>query len=263
MEIVQYTNDGPLVWLTLNRPEKRNALNAEMVNALSAALERAFADDSCKAILLKSEGKVFCSGADLESLQKMQTYTYDENLADSSRLKDLFLKVYKSFKPIVAVVQGPAIAGGCGLATVTDFTFAAEEAKFQYTEVRIGFVPALVSIFLVRKIGEGKARELLLKGDAIDAKTATQYGMINRAVPADELITEARKYALELCSLNSSMAMATTKSLINRALELDLKEALNLAAETNAMARASADCIMGVNSFLNKQPIAWLSEPYI
>lgn len=263
MDIVQYTNEGPLVWLTLNRPEKRNALNSEMVQALSDNLDKALADDACKAILIKSEGKVFCSGADLESLQKMQAYTYEENLADSSRLKDLFLKIYKSFKPIIAAVQGPAIAGGCGLATVTDFTFAANEAKFQYTEVRIGFVPALVSIFLVRKIGEGKARELLLKGDAIDAVIAQAYGMINKAVEAETLLDSAKNFALELCSQNSTMAMATTKSLINRALELNLKDALQLAAETNAMARASADCIKGVNSFLNKQPIQWLAEPYI
>ena len=157
MSSILYDIANRVATITLNRPEKRNALNAELVRELSEALSRAESDESVRAIILKATGNTFCSGADLEQLKAMQTNSFEENVADSNRLKELFKKIYTLKKIVIAQVEGFALAGGCGLATVCDFTFCTPESKFGYTEARIGFVPAIVMVFLIRKLGEKKA----------------------------------------------------------------------------------------------------------
>ncbi|HQQ98708.1 MAG TPA: enoyl-CoA hydratase/isomerase family protein, partial [Cyclobacteriaceae bacterium] len=164
MAVVDYEVADRIGTITLNRPEKRNALSPELIQSLHEMFLRAEQDDRCKVIVLRAEGEAFCSGADLGYLQQLQQFTFDENLEDSRRLRDLLLLMYRLKKVIIAEVQGSAIAGGCGLMTVCDFAFTIPDAKFGYTEVRIGFVPALVSVFLIRKIGEARARQLLLTG---------------------------------------------------------------------------------------------------
>jgi methylglutaconyl-CoA hydratase len=157
MSLVLYSVANQTAYLTLNRPEKRNALSPEIITELKNAFDKAEQDASVKVVVLKANGESFCAGADLNYLQQLQNFSYEENLADSQHLKELFLKIYTLKKVVIAQVQGHALAGGCGLATVCDFTFAVPEAKFGYTEVRIGFIPALVAVFLIRKIGEQKA----------------------------------------------------------------------------------------------------------
>lgn len=188
MEIVQYEVRDRIGFITLNRPEKRNALNEELVTKLGETFDKASADNDVKVIVLKANGDAFCSGADLGYLQNLQNFSFEENLVDSTRLKDLFLKIYRLNKIVIAQVEGHAIAGGCGLATVCDFIYSVPEAKFGYTEVKIGFIPAIVMVFLVRKIGDQRARQLLLSGGLITAGEALQLGLIT-SVPDKQSIS--------------------------------------------------------------------------
>ena len=257
MELVKYEVSQRVAYITLNRPDKRNALNAEMVTALKAAFAQATTDDSAKVIVLRAEGKVFCAGADLDYLQQLQRNTYEENLADSQHLKSLFEQIYACPKIVIAQVHGHALAGGCGLATVCDITFATPEVKMGYTEVKIGFIPAIVMVFLLRKIGESRSKELLLSGELLDATKAYNYQMINFLVPAEQLTDEVNKYAQMLCNTNSAQSMALTKQMISHVQEIPLAAALNYASEQNAQARGSSDCQRGIAAFLNKETLTW------
>ena len=244
-------------YLELNRPEKRNALNAEMVEALKEGIHNFNEDENVKIIVIKAAGKVFCSGADLAYLQSLQSNTFEENLADSRNLKDLFHLIYTSPKVVIAQIQGHAIAGGCGLATVCDFSFSVREAKFGYTEVKIGFIPAIVKVFLIRKLGEGKAKQLLLDGDLISASEARDMGLINWIVEENELEEKVFVYAQKLIKQNSGQSMALTKEMIARVQERTLEDGLEYAASMNAKARGTADCQKGIAAFLNKESIEW------
>jgi len=257
MGLVNYNVANRVATITLNRPEKRNALNAEMVSELKTAFAKAETDQDAKVIVLAAEGDAFCAGADLAYLEQLQQNTFEENLADSSHLKELFYQIYTHPKVVVAKIQGHAIAGGCGLATVCDFSFAADHAKFGYTEVRIGFIPAIVKVFLLRKIGEGKAKELLLTGELIDAVSAKQFGLINDIMPADELDEKINAFTQMLVNKNSGQSMQLTKQMIANVQELSLEEGLNHAAEQNAKARATSDCQQGIAAFLNKEKLSW------
>jgi methylglutaconyl-CoA hydratase len=257
MNLILYHIQDKIAYITLNRPEKRNALSAELVTELKNAFKQANDDSNVKVIVLKAEGKVFCAGADLGYLQQLQKNTFEENLADSQHLKELFWQIYTLPKPIIAQVQGHAIAGGCGLAAVCDFVFTVDSAKFGYTEVKIGFIPAIVMVFLLRKIGEGRAKELLLSGELIEAKIAWQYGLVNELVPENELENRVLAFAKKICLENSTQAMATTKTMMHELYAMNLPDALQYAAQQNAKARESADCKKGIASFLNKEKIVW------
>src|SRR5882672_3965987 len=187
MELVVYEVKERIGYLTLNRPKKRNALSHELVTALGEALTRAENDRDVKVVVMQANGEAFCAGADLAYLQQMQKFSMEENLADSNQLKELFLKIYQLKKVVIAKVQGHALAGGCGLATVCDFVFAIPEAKFGYTEVKIGFIPAMVLIFLIRKIGEKKSKQLLLSGELVSGERALAMGLVNTLVTKDIL----------------------------------------------------------------------------
>lgn len=243
--------------ITLNRVDKRNALNSEIIAELSKAFNAAEHDEKVKVIILKGNGEVFSAGADLDYLKKLQSNTFEENLADSNLLRKLFEQIYSQPKIVIAQIQGHAIAGGCGLASVCDFIFSTPEAKFGYTEVKIGFIPAIVAIFLIRRIGEGKAKELLFNGDLIDANYAKEIGLINYIVSADNIEEEVLTYADKLCRTTSAQSIALTKQLLNNVQDLPLKEALEFAAEMNAHARSTNDCKNGINAFLNKKKIEW------
>ena len=257
MELVQYTVNGKVCTITMNRPEKRNALNPELIGALKEAFTRAETDNLAKVIVLNANGETFCAGADLEYLQRLQQFTYEENLADSNDLRKLLWQIYTHPKVVIAQVHGQALAGGCGLVTVCDFCFASADARFGYTEVKIGFVPALVMAFLVRRIGEGRARQLLLTGTLIDAREAYRVGLINCVCDKKMLEQDTQSFAGSIIRANSSQAMKTTKQLLANMQSLTLDDALNLAAETNARARDTADCRRGISAFLNKEKINW------
>jgi methylglutaconyl-CoA hydratase len=257
MSLVTYFVDNRIGYITLNRPKKRNALNAEMVTALKKAFTKAENDDNCKVIVLQANGEAFCAGADLAYLQQLQNNTYEENLQDSSHLMELFKHIYTHKKTVIGKIQGHALAGGCGLATVCDISFSVPEAKFGYTEVKIGFVPAIVKVFLIRKIGEGKARELLLTGKIFKADEAQDYGLINFIADEDDIDEVVDEFATKLCNEASGQSMALVKEMIANVQHLSVDEGLNYAAEMNAKARATDDCKKGIQSFLNKEKLSW------
>lgn len=257
MNYIKYQVENRVGVITLNRPDKRNALNHQLVAELKSAFDMAERDEQVKVVVLNAEGDAFCAGADLGYLQDLQKFSHEENLADSNHLKELFLKIYRLPKVVIAQVQGHALAGGCGLATVCDFTFAVPEAKFGYTEVKIGFIPAIVMVFLLRKLGEQKAKQLLLTGDLIKAQAAFDMGLISKVVAKENLEEEVRTLAQTLIKNNSGQSMALTKQMIGDVQSLTLDEALDYAAKMNATARASADCKKGIAAFLNKEELSW------
>jgi methylglutaconyl-CoA hydratase len=241
--------------ITLNRPERRNAMTPEMQGELIAAMEEAAAGD-CRVVVFAGAGEAFCAGLDLSALQGMNDKFAAEHTADAERIAKLFRTLYELPKPTIAVVQGPAVAGGTGLATMCDFTLAAPGAKFGYTEVRIGFVPAVVSAFLVLQIGEKQARELLLTGRLFTSEEGLRLGLVSEVVEADRL--EARMLELvEVLKANSPEAMAATKRLLRAQNKAWLDAALAEALTANAEARGTHDFREGVAAFLEKRKPVW------
>jgi len=253
---LKFERDGQVATLTLNRPEKRNAISTPMIEDLVAALGTAEADKSVRVVILTGAGKAFCSGMDLETLQALAKQTAEQNLADSRRMAKMFHLVYSFPKPLITAVNGAAIAGGCGLATLSDFTLAVPEAKFGYTEVRIGFIPALVSVMLRRQVGEKRARDLLLSGRIIDAAEAFRLGLVTEITPPDGLMNRAREVANTLLEA-SPTSLALTKRLLLRYDEEQLRRELELATQENAQIRATDDFREGLASFLEKRPPKW------
>jgi len=252
-----YYTENKIGYIVLNRPEKRNALCPQLVKDLKKLFSFAENDDKAKILVLKAEGKAFCAGADLAYLQKLQNNSYEENLADSNNLKELFQQIYSLEKIVIAQVEGSAIAGGGGLATVCDFVFAVPKAKIGFTEVKIGFVPAIISVFIVRKIGEAKAKQLLLTGDLISMQEAKNIGLINYIVDNKKINNEVMKFADKLCNNNSADSLNLTKNLLANIWDKEYKEALNFASEINAKSRNTKDCKKGISSFLNKEKLTW------
>jgi methylglutaconyl-CoA hydratase len=232
-----------------------------MSPALISGLKEAFlsmkSNDEVKVVLLSASGKAFCAGADLAYLQQMQEFTYEENLADSRSLKELFELIYNFPKVVIAAVQGHALAGGCGLVTVCDFAFSAPSALFGYTEVAIGFVPALVSVFLLEQIGGAKTQELLLSGELITSSKAAELGLITEVIQSEELDKTAIDFAQKLIVKNSSFSMTETKMLLRELNKESRSQALDFAAELNAKARANPDCKQGIAAFLSKSKPVW------
>ena len=206
---------------------------------------------------LRANGKAFCAGADLEYLQRLQNFSFEENLQDSTHLMDLFLSIYKNTKPVIAQIEGHALAGGCGLATVCDFAFSVPEAKFGYTEVKIGFIPAIVMYFLLRKTGEAIGKDLLISGRLIDAAQAKNFHLVNEIIDSGAIKDYVKKFALELCENNSAQSMAITKKMIGDIQHFSVDDAMRFASRMNAHARSSEDCKRGISSFLKKEEIKW------
>lgn len=256
-EYVSYECRDRIAEISLDRPEKRNALNEAFVTELKEAFSHAAEDPQAKVVVLRSTAKVFSAGADLAYLEQLQANTYEENLADSNHLRGLFEQIYTHPKVVIAQIEGHAIAGGCGLATVCDLSYSVPEAKFGYTEVKIGFVPAIVMFFLLRKIGEGKSKELLLRGQLVSAAEAASLGMINGVFRADEIRKRVRETALQLCTEASGSSLKITKQMIAGIQEMGMTQALDYASAQNASARATDDCKQGIGNFLAKQPNEW------
>ncbi len=251
MKTVLVTTDGPVGIISMNRPTKRNALSAEMVDDLTQSFEAFAVNDSVRVIVLRGEGPAFCSGADLDSLQRIADASAMENLADSKRLMHMFQTVVACPKPVIARVQGPAIAGGCGLASVCDIVVAGRtQALFGYTEVRIGFIPAIVLVYLLQKVGDARARRLVLSGATISADEAFRIGLISDVVEDDNLDTYVMALASTVAN-NSGTAMALTKQMLGALHGMSSDAALTYAASMNALARQTEDCKSGISRFLN------------
>ncbi len=251
------TDSGPAATITLARPEKRNAISYALIEELLLAL-REVEHSAARVLILTGSGSAFCSGMDLDELRHLLGRTAEQNLEDSKTMAVLFRTLYEFPKPTIAAVNGHAIAGGCGLATLCDFTLAVPEAKFGYTEVKIGFLPAIVSAFLLRQVGEKAARDLLLTGRLISADEALRLGMITELVSAGSLIDRANELASQLAE-NSPASLRATKKLLCDYATTQLDSEIELAVKANAEIRASPDFREGVSAFLEKRKPEWNS----
>jgi methylglutaconyl-CoA hydratase len=252
---IQLTYESRVATITLNRPEKRNAISFELIDDLLGALKEV-EQSNALVLILTGEGKAFSSGMDLENLKALIGRSPEQNLRDSETMVRLFRSLYEFPKVTIAAVNGPAIAGGTGLALLCDFTLAVPEAKFGYTEVRIGFVPAIVSTFLLRQVGEKHARDLLLTGRIIGAEEAARMGLINEIVAPEKLMLRARELAALLME-NSPSSLRATKQLLTDHARAELDAQIDAAVRENAAIRTTADFREGISSFLEKRKPAW------
>jgi methylglutaconyl-CoA hydratase len=251
--------DGATALVTLNRPEKRNAISATMIVELLAALEDV-ESGSERVGIITGAGKAFCAGMDLDALKSLTTQSPEENLDDARRTAGFFRRLWSFPKPLIAAVNGTALAGGCGIATLCDFTLAAPEAKFGYTEVRVGFIPALVSMFLERQVGEKLARDLFFTGRIVDAAEAKTMGLVTKIVAAEQLLPAARELAATLIA-NSPGSLLATKRLLVRASEAEIDRRIELAVTESVAIRSTPDFREGLAAFLEKREPRWSGGP--
>lgn len=252
---IQLLSDSGVATITLNRPEKRNAISFALVDELQAAFDQ-IEQSSAQVVILTGAGKAFCAGMDLEELKTLLGKSHQENVQDSSRMARIFRRIYDFPLPTIAAVNGAAIAGGTGFATMCDFTLAVPDARFGYTEVRIGFVPAIVSSVLVWQVGHKVARDLLLTGRLFDAAEAHAYRLVNEVVEPARLMARASELAA-LLKENSPSSVRATKRLINGFIAGQLDQQIAEAIEDNARIRTTADFREGISSFLEKRKPRW------
>jgi methylglutaconyl-CoA hydratase len=252
---IQLAYDSGIATITLNRPDRRNAISFELIDDLLRALQEVEASDA-RVLIVTGAGKAFSSGMDLDNLKTLIGRSPKENLKDSETMVRLFRALYEFPKVTIAAVNGAAIAGGTGLALLCDFTLAVPEAKFGYTEVRIGFVPAIVSTFLLRQVGEKQARDLLLTGRIIGAEEAARMGLINEIVAPENLMMRARELAALLME-NSPTSLRATKKLLNDHARAELDSRIEAAVRENAAIRTTPDFREGIAAFLEKRKPVW------
>ena len=249
---ILYSVDGAIARITLNRPEKRNALDDEMLGALKDSLALAAEEEQVRVVLLTGAGQDFCSGADLAALDRTADAGVLDHLATARELADTFLKMRHHPKPIVAAVRGRAFAGGCGLATACDIILAAESAQFGYPEVKIGFIPAMVMAILRRSVSEKQAFELLTTGDSVGTVYAQSIGLINRVYP-DEIFEANVEAYVELLAVRPASAVSLTKSLLYHIDGMTFDAAIEAGARANALARMTVDARLGIKRFTRKK----------
>jgi methylglutaconyl-CoA hydratase len=250
------TDEDGIGEVVLVRPEKRNAIDARAIEELGAALTAAEGDESARVILLRAEGKDFCTGMDIGHLEVTLSYSHEELVADARAFGELFLRMRRMRKPIVAAVHGNALAGGAGLASACDLVLAADDAHFGYPEVHLGFVPAIVMNMLIRNVGEKQAFELVALGDRIDATEAMRLGLVNRVFSRHTFADDARAYCVELAR-RPATSTAFSKALLYEVGELGFSEGVARGVEVNARARETEECRAGIRAFLQrKQPSA-------
>jgi len=250
---------GQIATITLNRPEKRNAMSAAMMAELQTALDE-IEKSHARVGILTGAGKAFCSGMDLEMLGAIAQQSPAENQEDSRRMAKMFRRIWSFPRPLIAAVNGAALAGGCGIATLCDFTLAVPEAKFGYTEVKIGFLPALVSVFLTRQIGEKKARDLLLTGRMLEAAEAKEFGLVNEIVPAENLVARSKELAGVLIAASPG-SLSRAKRLMTSSAAASVDHDLERAILENARIRCTPDFKEGLASFLEKRKPVWQGKP--
>jgi methylglutaconyl-CoA hydratase len=251
--------DGEIARLTLNRPDKRNAISTQMMCDVQTALDTIEKSHS-RVVILTGAGKAFCAGMDLEMLAAIAKQSPSENQEDSRRIAKMLRRIWSFPRPMIAAVNGPAFAGGCGIATLCDFTLASPEARFGYTEVKIGFLPAIVSVFLTRQVGEKRSRDLLLTGRIIDAAQAKEFGLVTEVVPEDRLLDRANELAAEIISASPS-SVTRAKHLLTSSAAPGLDHDLERAILENARIRCTPDFKEGVASFLEKRKPVWHGKP--
>ena len=257
-ETLKLEYEGPIATITLNRPEKRNAISPRMIDDLLEALGE-LETSAARIGVLTGAGKAFSAGMDLEALRTISSQSHAKNLEDSRRMAQLFRRLWGFPKVLIAAVNGAALAGGCALATLPDFTLAAPEATLGYTEVRIGFVPAIVSVFLRRRVGEAITRDLILTGRIFSAGEAQRLGLVNEVVDAASLMGRARELANTLLA-NSPASLLASKKLLIECEEPGIDREISLAIEANAAVRSTPDFQEGVTAFLEKRKPRWSGQ---
>ncbi len=248
---ILYSVDQGAARITLNRPDKRNALNAEIIAEVKDAVDNAATDENVRVVVIFGAGKDFCSGADLAALRRISEATVMENVADARHFAELFVSMRRHPRPIIAAVRGRALAGGCGLATACDIILAARSAQFGYPEVNIGFIPAMVMAVLRRSVSEKRAFELITKGEIMSAQEAADIGMINRVFPDDEFEAKVEEYVAQMAAKSASAVMLA-KSLLYHMDAMTFEAALEAGVQLNAITRMTEDCKRGVERFLKK-----------
>jgi len=259
-ESIRIRSEADVRTIILNRPDRRNALTPRMIDELTHALEEA-STCGCGALILTGAGSAFCAGLDLENLATMHQRTAEEHQQESESIARLLRTLYDLPKPTIAAVNGAAIAGGMGIATVCDFTLSVPEARFGYTEARIGFVPAIVASFLLMQVGEKRARDLLLTARLLTAQEALDFGLLTRVVPERELMREAEDLAQSLLR-NSPASLSAIKQLLSRHAKARLDQELAAAIDSNTQARSTKDFQEGIRAFLEKRPPVWPSRSH-
>jgi methylglutaconyl-CoA hydratase len=257
MLLLEHSIDHRIATVTLNRPDKRNALNASLVKELIRYLNDLAMDERIRVVILTGAGNVFSAGADLQALQQLKSATFDDNLNDSRLLAELFTTMRTVPFIILARINGHAIAGGGGLVAASDLAIASERARFGFTEVRIGFVPALVNVLLEDRMPGIHRRDLFLSGRLVDAKTARDMGLIHRVVSEQDLDGQVQEQAAELARNTSRTAVARTKSLLNGPPDA-FRKRMEAAAHLNAEARGDAECQAGISAFLDRVDAPWV-----
>jgi methylglutaconyl-CoA hydratase len=255
---LHFETDGHLSTITLNRPEKRNAISIQMIAELHAALDE-IEKTHTRVVILTGAGKAFCAVIDLDYLQAIGQQSAAENQDDSRRIAKMFRKIWSYSRPLIAAVNGHALAGGCGIATLCDFTLAVPEAKFGYTEVKIGFLPAIVSVFLTRQVGEKRARDLLLTGRLVEAEEAKDLGLVNEIVPAEKLMARAQELAETILAASPS-SITRAKHLLVSAAAASVDHDLERAVLESARVRCTPDFKEGLAAFLEKRKPIWHDE---
>ncbi len=246
--MLKYGVAGAIARITLNRPEKRNAIDERMIADLRDAIEKSSGDTDARALLVAAEGSDFCAGMDLQMMAETSNAGANEFLKAAERLADLYQSLRDHPKPVIAAVRGRALGGGCGLAMACDAVLAAESAKFGFPEVNIGFVPAIVMVLLRRSVGEKQAFQLLTSGEPVDARRACELGMITRVFPDSELDAAVEEYAATLAAKSAS-ALGLTKELLYTIDAMSFEAALEAGAEINAIARMTEDAKRGFERF--------------
>jgi methylglutaconyl-CoA hydratase len=257
-ETLQFEHDGHISTITLNRPDKRNAISIQMIAELQAALDE-IEKTHTRVVILTGVGKAFCAGIDLDYLQAIARQSAAENQEDSRRIAKMFRKIWSYSRPLIAAVNGHALAGGCGIATLCDFTLSVPEAKFGYTEVKIGFLPAIVSVFLTRQIGDKRARDLLLTGRLIEAAEAREMGLVNEIVPAENLMARTHELAESIVAASPS-SITRAKHLLVSAEAASVDHDLERAVLESARVRCTPDFKEGIAAFLEKRKPIWQGD---
>ncbi len=248
---ILYSVEQATARITLNRPDKRNALDDQIVDEVKDALRASARDESARVVVIEGAGRDFCSGADLAALRRISEATVMENVANARNLGELFLEMRRHPRPIIAAVRGRALAGGCGLATACDIVLAAESAQFGYPEVNIGFIPAMVMAILRRSVSEKLAFELITRGEIVGARDAARIGMVNRVFADDEFDAGTAKYVAEMAAKSAS-ALSLAKNLLYHMDAMTFESAIEAGVQLNAITRMTEDCKRGVERFLKK-----------
>jgi len=253
-----YSIQNRIATITLNRPERRNALDDVMIKELTDILTSINRNTQSRVVIITGAGSTFCAGMDLDYLQRYSQMGHDENLEDARNLLKLLQLINTLRKPVIAMVNGYALGGGCGIAAASDFVFAGKQkAKIGVPEVKLGFVPAIILAYLIKRMGEGAAREFALRGEIIDASTAKSKGLVTDVFEDEELQSKVYEFADQLSRSTSPASITITKDLFNKFDEMNLKDAMEYAANLNALVRKTEDFKKGINSFLKKEKLEW------